>query len=218
MRGAREYVKHHKLQYSNIPTYNFNMDSIYRLEDLRFLRSEINGIVQLDKSMIQKCNEISELLEDCLKQPSTATEDTAGRQVALPVFYSPEVGPDLLSLAKAKDLSPDDVIRLHHEHEYRVYAIGFAPGFAYLGQVNEQLATARLATPRAKVPRGAVGIADQQTAVYPSESPGGWNLIGRCPIRMFDPNVMDASKVNVGDRVRFEPIDRETFLEFGGEL
>ena len=110
------------------------------------------------------------------------------------------------------------MIRLHHEHEYRVYAIGFAPGFAYLGQVNEQLATARLATPRAKVPRGAVGIADQQTAVYPSESPGGWNLIGRCPIRMFDPNVMDASKVSVGDRVRFEPIDRETFLEFGGEL
>jgi len=163
-------------------------------------------------------NEICGLLEDCLRQPSTTTEDAAGRQVTLPVFYSPEVGPDLLSLAKAKALPPDDVIRLHHEREYRVYAIGFAPGFAYLGQVNEQLATARLATPRTKVPRGAVGIADQQTAVYPHESPGGWNLIGRCPVRMFDPNVMDASKVNVGDRVRFEPIDRETFLEFGGEL
>ena len=98
------------------------------------------------------------------------------------------------------------------------YAIGFAPGFAYLGQVNERLATSRLATPRAKVPRGAVGIADQQTAVYPSESPGGWNLIGRCPVRMFDPNALDALKVSVGDRVRFEPIDRETFLGLGGEL
>ena len=163
-------------------------------------------------------SEIREMLEDCLKQPSTATEDAAGRQVTLPVFYSPEVGPDLLSLAKAKDLSPDDVIRLHHEREYRVYAIGFAPGFAYLGQVNERLATARLATPRAKVPRGAVGIADQQTAVYPSESPGGWNLIGRCPVRMFDPNALDALKVSVGDRVRFEPIDRGTFLGMGGEL
>ena len=124
----------------------------------------------------------------------------------------------MLSLAKAKDLSPDDVIRLHHEREYRVYAIGFAPGFAYLGQVNERLATVRLATPRAKVPRGAVGIADQQTAVYPSESPGGWNLIGRCPVRMFNPNAMDAPKMSVGDHVRFEPIDRETFLGLGGEL
>jgi KipI family sensor histidine kinase inhibitor len=158
------------------------------------------------------------MLEDCLKQTSTATENAAGRWVTLPVFYSPEVGPDLLSLAKAKNLSPDDVIRLHHEREYRVYAIGFAPGFAYLGQVSERLATARLATPRAKVPRGAVGIADQQTAVYPSESPGGWNLIGRCPVRMFDPNALDALKVSVGDRVRFEPINRETFLELGGEL
>ncbi|SVD33970.1 uncharacterized protein METZ01_LOCUS386824, partial [marine metagenome] len=158
------------------------------------------------------------ILEGCLKQPSTLLESDAGSQVTLPVYYSTEVGPDLLSLAETKSLLPEDVIRLHHEREYRVYAIGFAPGFAYLGQVNERLATSRLVTPRAKVPRGAVGIADQQTAVYPSESPGGWNLIGRCPIRMFDPNVMDASKVNVGDRVRFEPIDRETFLELGGEL
>ena len=163
-------------------------------------------------------SEILEMLKDCLKQKTAETEDAAGRQVALPVFYSPEVGPDLLSLAKAKDLSPEDVIRLHHERVYRVYAIGFAPGFAYLGQVNEQLVTARLATPRATVPRGAVGIAGQQTAVYPNESPGGWNLIGRCPIRMFDPCVMNGSKVNVGDCVRFEPIDRETFLELGGEL
>ena len=162
--------------------------------------------------------EIRAMLEDCLKEPSTATENAAGRQVALPVYYSSEVGPDLLSMAGTKGLSPEDVIRLHHEREYRVYAIGFAPGFAYLGQVNERLATARLATPRAKVPRGAVGIAGQQTAVYPGESPGGWNLIGRCPVRMFDPNALDALKVSVGDRVRFEPINRETFLELGGEL
>ena len=162
--------------------------------------------------------EIRAILEDCLKQPSTATENAGGRQVALPVYYSPEVGPDLLSIAEIKCLLPEDVIRLHHERVYRVYAIGFAPGFAYLGKVNERLATARLTTPRTKVPRGAVGIADQQTAVYPSESPGGWNLIGRCPVRMFDPNALDALKVNVGDRVRFEPIDRGTFLGMGGKL
>ena len=162
--------------------------------------------------------EIQAILEDCLKQPSTATENAYGRQVTLPVYYSPEMGPDLLSIAETKGLPPEEVIRLHHEREYRVYAIGFAPGFAYLGQVNGRLATARLATPRGKVPRGAVGIADQQTAVYPSESPGGWNLIGRCPVRMFDPNAVDALKVRVGDRVRFEPIDRKTFLGFGGAV
>ena len=162
--------------------------------------------------------EIRAMLEDCLKQPSTATDNATGRRVTLPVYYSSEVGPDLLSMAEIKGLLTEDVIRLHHERVYHVYAIGFAPGFAYLGQVNERLATARLTTPRAKVPRGAVGIADQQTAVYPSESPGGWNLIGRCPVRMFDPNALDALKVNVGDRVRFEPIDRGTFLGMGGEL
>ena len=162
--------------------------------------------------------EIRVMLERCLKQPSTVSESDTGRQIMLPVYYSTKVGPDLLSLAETKSLLPEDVIRLHHEREYRVYAIGFAPGFAYLGQVNERLATSRLDTPRVKVPRGSVGIADKQTAVYPSESPGGWNLIGRCPVRMFDPSSRGALKISVGDRVRFEPIDRETFLKLGGEL
>jgi len=162
--------------------------------------------------------EIRAILERCLNQPSTVSESDTGRQIMLPVYYSTKVGPELLSLAEAKSLLPEDVIRLHHEREYRVYAIGFAPGFAYLGQVNERLATSRLDTPRAKVPRGSVGIADKQTAVYPSESPGGWNLIGRCPVRMFDPSSRSALKISVGDRVRFEPIDGETFLKLGGEL
>lgn len=141
-----------------------------------------------------------------------------GTLIKLPVWYSRESGPDLEPLANAANLSVDEVIALHANMEYRVYAIGFAPGFAYLGQVDERIAAPRLATPRTNVPRGSVAIADRQTAIYPSASPGGWNLIGRCPTRMFNPEANPCMPVQVGDRVGFEPIDRERYLELGGEL
>ena len=143
---------------------------------------------------------------------------TEGRTVVLPVYYAPEVGEDLEALAQRSGLSPREVIALHSSTEYRVYAIGFAPGFAYLGQVDERIAAPRLATPRQKVPRGAVAIADRQTAIYPAVSPGGWNLIGRCPVRMFDPDAEPTMPVAVGDRVRFESISRERFVALGGDL
>ena len=145
-------------------------------------------------------------------------DSSLGRQVVLPVYYALEAGADLEALAQRAGLSPEQVIELHAGIEYRVYAIGFAPGFAYLGQVDERIAAPRLATPRLKVPRGAVAIADRQTAVYPAVSPGGWNLIGRCPTRMFDPSATPCMPVSVGDRVQFEPIDRGRYLALGGEL
>ncbi|MCB1855731.1 MAG: 5-oxoprolinase subunit PxpB [Halieaceae bacterium] len=144
--------------------------------------------------------------------------DSQGRLVVLPVYYAPEAGADLEMLAQRAGLTPEQLIDLHAGTEYRVYAIGFAPGFAYLGQVDERIAAARLATPRLRVPRGAVAIADRQTAVYPAVSPGGWNLIGRCPTRMFDPTATPAMPVAVGDRVQFEPVDRARYLALGGEL
>ena len=141
-----------------------------------------------------------------------------GSLVILPVYYSVESGPDLQGLADGAGLSVDEVVAIHQQTEYRVYAIGFAPGFAYLGEVDERIATSRLATPRQKVPRGSVAIADRQTAVYPAQSPGGWNLIGLCPQRMFDPNLTPSMPVQVGDRVRFDAIDQQAFLALGGEL
>ena len=141
-----------------------------------------------------------------------------GSLVILPVYYSVESGPDLQGLADGAGLSVDEVIAIHQQTEYRVYAIGFAPGFAYLGEVDERIATSRLATPKQKVPRGSVAIADRQTAVYPAQSPGGWNLIGLCPQRMFDPNLTPSMPVQVGDRVRFDAIDKQAFLALGGEL
>ena len=141
-----------------------------------------------------------------------------GHTVTLPVYYAPEAGEDLEQLAENAGLSVDEVIALHSGAEYRVYAIGFAPGFAYLGEVDKRIAAPRLATPRQRVPRGAVAIADRQTAVYPAVSPGGWNLIGRCPVRMFDTDAQPTMPVSVGDRVRFEPVERARFLALGGEL
>ena len=156
-------------------------------------------------------------LKHCLKQLQSNTSHS-GKRIELPVYYSAQSGPDLALIAKTKNISIDEVIQRHQAVSYRVYAIGFAPGFAYLGEVDPLLQMPRLATPRAKVPRGAVAIADRQTAVYPAQSPGGWNLIGLCPTRMFNPQTEPAMPVAVGDEVRFVAIDKAEFLHLGGEL
>ena len=153
-----------------------------------------------------------------LATPIETDNSQSGALVTLPVYYSTESGPDLQALADNAGLSIEEVITIHQQSEYRVYAIGFAPGFAYLGELDPRIAAPRLATPRQKVPRGAVAIADRQTAVYPAESPGGWNLIGLCPELMFDPNVEPSMPVQVGDRVHFKAIERQTYLDMGGLL
>ena len=157
-------------------------------------------------------------IRQALSNLTTEDNQVEGRLVSLPVYYSAESGPDLKALADGARLTTEQVIAIHQETEYRVYAIGFAPGFAYLGEVDPRIAAPRLATPRTKVPRGAVAIADRQTAVYPAQSPGGWNLIGLCPELMFDTNASPSMPVQVGDRVRFTAIDKHRFLELGGGL
>ncbi|PWQ96199.1 5-oxoprolinase subunit PxpB [Leucothrix arctica] len=144
--------------------------------------------------------------------------DTPSTIIELPVYYSEESGPELKLISEHSGLSIEEIIAIHQSMTYRVYAIGFAPGFAFLGEVDERIAMARLTTPRLKVPRGAVGIADRQTAVYPDVSPGGWNLIGLCPTRMFNPDADPTMPVSVGDEVRFKAITKEAFIELGGEL
>jgi len=161
--------------------------------------------------------QIRQLITKRLNTYSSHTEEP-GKLVTIPVYYSEESGPDLSAIATRTGLGIEEIIALHQNREYRVYAIGFAPGFAYLGEVDERLASPRLATPRTQVPQGAVGIADRQTAVYPAASPGGWNLIGLCPTLMFDPEAEPHMPVAVGDRVRFQAIARTEFLQLGGEL
>ena len=99
-----------------------------------------------------------------------------------------------------------------------MYAVGFAPGFAYLGEVDDRIATPRLSSPRLKVPKGAVAIADRQTAVYPSQSPGGWNIIGLCPVNIFDAKSSIPMPISVGDSVKFYAIDKQEYLDLGGNF
>jgi len=145
-------------------------------------------------------------------------KETQGSLIELPVYYSAESGPELNVIAKHTNLSIEQIITIHQQQEYRVYAIGFAPGFAYLGEVDERIAMPRLSTPRIKVPKGAVAIADRQTAVYPSASPGGWNIIGQCPVEMFAANRIPTMPVKVGDRVKFKAISKDQFISLSGVL
>lgn len=138
--------------------------------------------------------------------------------VEVPVFYDVRVGPDLERIAGRAGISIDDVVKRHTASTYHVFAIGFAPGFAYLGQVADELAAPRLSTPRQKVPVGTLGIADTQTAIYPITSPGGWNLIGRTPLTLFDPERDRPSLLEAGQQVRFRAIDEAEYIELGGRL
>ncbi|WP_297556607.1 5-oxoprolinase subunit PxpB [Thermococcus sp.] len=144
-----------------------------------------------------------------------ASERFEGKLVEVPVVYGGKYGPDLEFVAKYNGLSVDDVIEIHSRPVYRVYFLGFLPGFAYLGGMDERIATPRLEKPRLKVPAGSVGIAGKQTGIYPLESPGGWRLIGRTPLRLFNPAKDPPTLFRPGDRVKFVPIDESEFMEWG---
>ncbi|UIP29043.1 5-oxoprolinase subunit PxpB [Photobacterium sp. TLY01] len=161
---------------------------------------------------------LRERISLCHSQWQDKPVATVGQVIELPVFYHPDVGPDLLPLAEAKGLSVDQVIALHSEQTYTVCAIGFAPGFAFLASVDEAIAMPRHAEPRLSLAPGSVGIADRQTAVYPAQSPGGWQIIGNCPKPLFNPEQEPMTPYHVGDQVRFQPVDRSTFKSLGGKI
>lgn len=132
--------------------------------------------------------------------------------IDIPVCYGGEHGPDIDHVAQSHGLTVEEVIQLHSEPEYLIYMVGFTPGFPFLGGLPEKLHTPRLETPRTFVPQGSVGIANNQTGIYPIASPGGWQLIGRTPLRLFVPERRNPILYQSGDRIRFRPI---SFEEFG---
>lgn len=134
--------------------------------------------------------------------------------VEVPVVYGGEAGPDLDAVAAYHGLSVDDVIRLHTGTVYRVYMIGFTPGFPYMGELPEALDTPRRDTPRTHIPKGSVAIAQRQTGIYPVVSPGGWQIIGCTPLALFDPHKENSSLLTMGDAVRFTPITAEEAVQW----
>lgn len=140
-----------------------------------------------------------------------SNEQVAAKKLSIPVCYDPAFAPDLALVAAAKNMSTADVIGLHCGLEYRVYMLGFLPGFAYMGRLPERLVMPRRQVPRENVAAGSVGIASWQTGIYPLDSPGGWQIIGRTPVKLFNAQDNPPALLAAGDRVQFYPITMQEF-------
>ena len=144
-----------------------------------------------------------------LLESAEATDTGMRHIVHIPTLYGGDMGPDIAFVAEHNRIDEAEVVRIHSGSDYLVYMMGFSPGFAYLGGLDERLATPRLQSPRTEIPAGAVGIAETQTGVYPMASPGGWQLIGRTPLKLFDPGRERPVLLSAGDYVRFVPIESQ---------
>lgn len=162
------------------------------MNTLYVLTSDLNY-----KDLLDLQSKLNELIT------STKPLELSGRLIEIPVDYGGDLGLDLKVIAKAKGMSMSEFAKLHAEPIYDVYFIGFQPGFAYLGGLNELLHTPRLSTPRLKIPAGSVGIGGAQTGIYPYQSPGGWNIIGNTKVKLFDVNSENPSLLKAGDRLKF---------------
>ncbi|KXI27116.1 5-oxoprolinase subunit PxpB [Paraglaciecola hydrolytica] len=158
---------------------------------------------------------LQEALQLILQQP-VPQDDYQAKNIHIPVCYQGEYAPDLSSVAESCGLSSQEVIALHFAPEYLVHMLGFSPGFLYLGGMAKALRCARKAIPATSVPAGSVGIGGNQTGIYPQASPGGWHIIGRTPLTLFDPNRAQPCIANPLDKIIFEPISPQDFVRLSG--
>ena len=165
-------------------------------------------------------NTYEELIEQLQKAWETMNEIQLPDQevIHIPVLYGGIYGPDIDDVAAYNGLTSREIIDIHYGRDYLVYMLGFTPGFPYLGGMSERIATPRLDSPRERIPGGAVGIAGSQTGIYPIESPGGWRIIGRTPIRLFDPKRDSVFLLHAGNYIRFESIDEDTYKKISRKI
>ncbi len=182
--------------YDNLTIY-YNPYSVYLSQTNRTLTPYQQVCVYIEK----------------LSKQISEKQGSEKRVVELPVVYGGEFGPDLAYVAEYNGLSIEEVIQIHTENEYLVYMIGFAPGFPFLGGMDERISTPRKETPRLAIPPGSVGIAGKQTGVYPLETPGGWQIIGRTPLDLFLPDMSPPTLLQSGDKIRFVPISSDKELK-----
>ena len=190
--------------------------TIERIKEL-----QLDGIIELVPTycallveydaMLYSYSEICNIIEPTLEEGMANTINELVTVVEVPTVYGGEFGPDLSFVASHNHLSEDEVISIHSGTDYLVYMLGFIPGFTYLGGMDPRIATPRLSSPRTLIPAGSVGIAGEQTGTYPSDSPGGWQIIGRTPVTMYDMSKAQAALLNAGDYVRYVPIDESEF-------
>ena len=199
------------------PTINRHIrQTIERIKEF-----QLDGIIELVPTycallveydaMLYSYSEICNIIESTLEEGMTDTTNELVTVVEVPTVYGGEFGPDLSFVASHNHLSEDEVISIHSGTDYLVYMLGFIPGFTYLGGMDPRIATPRLSSPRTLIPAGSVGIAGEQTGTYPSDSPGGWQIIGRTPVTMYDMSKAQAALLKAGDYVRYVPIDESEF-------
>ena len=183
-------------------------------------RAEIPGVTELVPTYrsltvhyrpeVIQYGELRTVLENLTTQISEGTHVPA-EEVRIPVLYGGAFGPDLPQVAALHGLSEQEVVELHCKPSYLIYMMGFLPGFCYLGGLDDRIATPRLKVPRVSIPAGSVGIAGKQTGIYPIESPGGWQLIGRTPLKLYDPGRKEPILLRAGMRLKYYAIDRKEF-------
>ncbi len=162
------------------------------------------------EELIKKLHELS--------QKTVKSEEEKIRVVEIPTLYGNEFGPDIDFVAKHNKLTVEEVIKIHTATDYLVYMLGFIPGFTYLGGMSEKIATPRLSCPRGKIPAGSVGIAGSQTGMYPAETPGGWQLIGRTPLKLYDPTKEPPVLLKAGDYVRYKSITKSEYCDIQNQV
>ncbi|MDF2067106.1 5-oxoprolinase subunit PxpB [Bacillus sp. Cr_A10] len=165
------------------------------------------------KSDLNSFEFVSIHMENLVKK-MTKNKNESARVISIPVCYGGEYGPDLDTVAQYHNISSEEVIRIHSESECLVYMLGFAPGFPFMGGMDERIATPRKETPRLSIRPGSVGIAGKQTGIYPLETPGGWQIIGRTPLDLFLPQMSPPTLLQAGDIIRFVPISSSDYLNY----
>lgn len=166
------------------------------------------------------CDKVLSMLEKLLEDDESVIppEEDYVKIVEIPTLYGNDYGPDLVDVARHCGMTSEEVIENHSSRTYLVYFIGFTPGFPYLGGMDQRLKTPRLAEPRLKIPAGSVGIAGEQTGIYPVDSPGGWRIIGRTPVPLYQPQKKPPTLLEAGDYVRFVPIKEEMYFRLEAEV
>ncbi|PKP34030.1 MAG: allophanate hydrolase [Bacteroidetes bacterium HGW-Bacteroidetes-17] len=193
-----------------------------RVHDLHFMLDElkVKGIIEMVPAYTDllilydplkvSYDGLNQIINEEIKKPGKQGT-IKQRIIEIPVCYDEEFGSDLAEVSEHTGLSKDEIIRIHSNSKYLVYMLGFTPGFSYLGGMDERIACPRKKIPRQNIPAGSVGIADKQTGIYPIESPGGWQLIGRTPLNLFNPEREEVFLCQAGDQLQFIPIEKVEF-------
>ena len=171
-------------------------------------------ILQNKRPINKSCGEIVLVHVKKILAEDIKISSFSNRKIKIPVCYSEKYGLDLQDISKATNLPIKEIIKLHTAKKYRVYMIGFLPGFAYMGEVDEQIAMPRKKQPRIDVDAGSVGIAGMQTGIYPLDSPGGWQIIGKTPVKLFDKEKDDPVLLQPGDEIEFYSITEDEFANY----